>query len=316
MSSGALLAPQPATPVAPGPIPTFSIVVAVYEAAEVVGQAIESGLGQTVAPHELIVCDDGSRDGLEAAIAPFRDRILFLRRQENGGEAAAKNAAARAAGGDFIAILDADDVYLPTRLEALGELAAARPDLDILTTDAYLELGGRRVRRCYEADWPFETADQRRGILERNFVFGLAAVRRERLLAVGGFDETIRWTTDWDCWIRLILDGSRVGAVDEPLAVYRLRETSLSASRIDLVRGRTQTLRKAAADSRLTAEEQAIVRTNIALQERDLVLMEARAALLERPRGLRRMLLALAARRGVATTTRLKALAAAILPPV
>src|SRR5206468_2811881 len=79
---------------------------------------------------------------------------------------------------DFVAILDADDVYFPERLEALGELAAARPDLDILTSDAYLELNGRRIRRCYEGGWTFEVEDQRRAILERNFIFGLAAVRR------------------------------------------------------------------------------------------------------------------------------------------
>ena len=59
--------------------------------------------------------------------------------------------------------------------------------------------------------WTFEVDDQRRAILQRNFVFGLAAVRRERLLEVGGFDETIRWTTDWDCWIRMIMGGSRAG---------------------------------------------------------------------------------------------------------
>jgi glycosyltransferase involved in cell wall biosynthesis len=309
-----LLAPEPAASASRGAVPSFSVLVAAYQAAHVVGEALESAFGQTVPPHEVIVCDDGSTDDLAATIAPFRERIIFLRRSENRGEAAAKNAAARAASGDFVTILDADDVYLPTRLEALGELAAARPDLDILTTDAYLELAGRRVRRCYGPDWPFETANQRRAILERNFVFGLAAVRRERLLAVGGFDETIRWTTDWDCWIRLLLDGSQVGAVAEPLALYRVHETSLSASRADLVRGRVQTLRKTALDSRLTPDERIIVRSSIASQERDLAVLEVRAALLARPRDLRRRLLALALRPGVSVTTRGKAFAAATMP--
>lgn len=180
--------------------PTFSVVVAAYQSADVIANALESALNQTAPPRELIVCDDGSTDELEAAISPYRDRILFLR-NEHGGEASAKNAGMRAARGDFVAILDADDVYLPERLEALGELAHARPDLDILTTDAYLEVDGRRLRRCYAAGWRFETEDQRRGILERNFVFGHAAVRRDLLLAHDGFDESILWTTDWECWI-------------------------------------------------------------------------------------------------------------------
>ena len=73
--------------------------------------------------------------------------------------------------------VDADDVYLPERIQALGQLAAARPDLDILTTDAFLEVGRHRLRRCYGDAFPFVVDDQRSGILERNFIFGLAAVR-------------------------------------------------------------------------------------------------------------------------------------------
>ena len=68
-------------------------------------------------------------------------------RKAHGGEASAKNAAAARATGDFVVVLDADDAFLPTRLEALAELAQLRPDLDILTTDAYLVVDGRRVRR-------------------------------------------------------------------------------------------------------------------------------------------------------------------------
>jgi glycosyltransferase involved in cell wall biosynthesis len=307
-------APEPEAALSPGPVPTFSVIIAAYQVARLIGDALDSVFEQTVQPHEVIVCDDGSTDDLEQSLARFRDRITFLRRKQNGGEAAAKNEAARAATGDFVSILDADDTYLPTRLEAIGELAAARPDLDILTTDAFLQLDGRTLRRCYEEDWPFETNDQRRAILERNFVFGLAAVRRQRLLEVGGFDEAIRWTTDWDCWIRLILSGSRVGAVMEPLAVYRIHEASASASRADLVAGRVQTLRKAAADMRLSDEERALVRANIDSQEQQLALLEVRAALISRPRDLRRRLLALALRRGISVRTRGKALAAATMP--
>src|SRR5204862_4643563 len=161
----------------------FSVAIAAYEAARTVAQAVESALSQTLPPLEVIVCDDGSTDDTEGVLSPYDDRIVFLRK-ENGGEASAKNACLRAASGDFVAILDADDVYFPERLEALGELAAARPALDILTTDAFLELDGVRGRRVYEGGWAFEVDDQRRAILQRNFVFGLAAVRRERLLEV------------------------------------------------------------------------------------------------------------------------------------
>ena len=154
--------------------------MAAYQVADLIGEALDSIRRQTVAPLEVIVCDDGSTDDLEAALSPYSDEIVLIRK-EHGGEASAKNAAATAARGDFVVILDADDVYLPRRLEALTALARARPDLDILTTDAYLVVHGRRVRRNYGPRWRFDVVDQRRAILQRNFIFGHAAVRRERL---------------------------------------------------------------------------------------------------------------------------------------
>ena len=242
-SRSRFLAPE-AGDVEPGAPPTFSVVVAAYQVADVIGDALDSVRRQTLQPLEVIVCDDGSTDDLDGALEPYLDEIVLLRK-ENGGEASAKNAAALAAQGDFVLILDADDVFLPGRLAALSELAQARPDLDILTTDAFLAADGKVLRRAYDRTWHFEVHDQRRAILQQNFIFGLAAVRRSRLLEHGGFDESILWTTDWDLWLRLILSGSRAGCVDEPLALYRLRETSLTASRRDLLLGKLATLEKA-----------------------------------------------------------------------
>jgi len=66
--------------------------------------------------------------------------------------------------------------------------------------------------------------DQRAGILKNNFLLPHPAIRRERLLALGGFDESMLNAADWDSWIRLILDRARASLVDEPLQRYRLRE--------------------------------------------------------------------------------------------
>lgn len=306
-------APPPREAVQPGGPPTFSVVIAAYQAARTIGEAVASALAQSMAPHEVIVCDDGSTDDLEGALSAHRDRIRFLRK-ENGGEASAKNAASRAATGDFVVLLDADDVFHHERLEALGELAAARPDLDLLTTDAYLEIDGRVVRRCYEGDHRFVSDDQRLGILERNFVFGLAAVRRERLLEVGGFDEAILQTTDWDCWMRLILGGSHAGLVAEPLARYRLFPGSLSSHREGHIEGRLMTLGKAAARSDLTPREREVVTRGLELNRRALVLARARAAVLDHKNDARRRALDVVIGRGFEPRTRAKALAAAVAP--
>lgn len=308
------LAPPPIGPVEPAEeAPTFSVVVAAYQVADVISDALDSIRRQTVPPHEVVVCDDGSTDALEDALTPYRDEIVFLRKS-HGGEASAKNAAAARTSGDFVVILDADDAFLPTRLAALAELAQLRPDLDILTTDAYLVANGRRVRRNYDRRWRFEVDDQRRAILQRNFVFGHAAVRRDRLLEHGGFDESILWTTDWDLWLRLILDGSRVGAVDEPLALYRLRETSLTARRRELALGKISTLSKAARSDRLDLEERAIVERAITAHSREVQMLDLRAAIMAGDRDARERALAAARGRGSRGRERLEAVAMAASP--
>ena len=268
----------PGPPVEAGPIPSFSVIVAAYQVADVIGEALDSIRGQTVRPLEVIVCDDGSTDHLERALEPYRDQITLLRKA-NGGEASAKNAAAAAASGDFVVILDADDVYLPDRLAALRELAQARPDLDILTTDAHLVVDGRPVRRNYDRRWRFEVADQRRAILQRNFIFGHAAVRRELLLEHGGFDESILWTTDWELWLRMILAGALAGCVARPLALYRLRESSLTAQRRDLLLGKLATLEKARSNPDLREAERPVLEESLAAYRRELALMDVRDSL-------------------------------------
>jgi len=213
---------------------TFSVAIAAYQAAETAGDAVESALAQTMPPVQVIVCDDGSTDDLAGALAEFGDRIVLVR-QENLGEAAAKNAAAREATADFIAFLDADDVYYPQRLEALRELATARPELDVLTTNADLEFEGRLVGRYYPDVARFPVEDQVAAILASDSaVFAAAAVRRSVFESAGGFYEGLRSSADWELWMRLALGGSRFGVVDEPLYLYRLHEQGASA---DQVRG-------------------------------------------------------------------------------
>jgi GT2 family glycosyltransferase len=309
-----VLVPPPAVAITRARVPTFSVVIAAYQAADYISDAIESVFAQTVQPVEVIVCDDGSTDDLEGALAPRRELITLLRK-ENGGEASAKNAAARAACGDFIAILDADDVYLPERLEALAELSVDRPDLDILTGDCFVVVDGRSIRNCYYDGYRFEVDDQRRGILERNFIGpGHMAVRREPFLAIGGFDESFRHATDWDCWIRMIFAGSRAGMVDEPLAEYRVRETSLASNRTRQFEAYVTVLEKAAARSDLSAEERAAVDRSLAAQRRRLALRRVETALVEAAPGARRLALEIALDDGFPYATRLKAIVAAAAP--
>ena len=77
--------PAPRGPVRPRTRPTFSIAIAAYQAAATIGEALESAFAQTLPPLDVAVCDDGSTDGLEAVVAPWRDRIVFVHTGELPG---------------------------------------------------------------------------------------------------------------------------------------------------------------------------------------------------------------------------------------
>ncbi|ADB73192.1 glycosyltransferase [Geodermatophilus obscurus] len=309
-----VLAPPPAAPVrrAPEP-PTFSVVIAAYQAEHTVAEAIESALGQTHPPLEVVVCDDGSTDRTADVLAGFGDAIRVVRRP-NGGESAAKNTAVAAARGDYVVVLDADDVFHPRRLEALAWLAQKRPDLDVLTTDAIVEAGAVPVRRAYHADWPFQVKDQRAAILDGNFVLGMCAVPRERWLQAGGFDESLAVTADWEFWQRLVLSGSRVGLVDAPLARYRLAQGTLSSNPVGMTEARLRVLDRAAARTDLDPHEREVVARARTRELRELRRRLLIHLLAEGGRDVRRAALAVLIDTGQRSWSRAVALLALVAP--
>jgi glycosyltransferase involved in cell wall biosynthesis len=308
-----LVAPPAPPGAAPGPRPSISVIVASYQAAAWVADAVRSALEQTEPPEEVIVCDDGSTDGTPEALAPFAGAITLIR-QENRGEAGARNTAIAAATGDVLAILDADDVFAPERLARIRDAFAARPDLDVITTDAWIELDGTRVRRAYEAGYHFPAEGQRSAILRDNFVFGICAARRELVAAAGGYDETIRHATDWDLWLRLILDGARVGCLMEPLATYRLQRGSLSSQIARMHAGRVAILEKAARRTDLSPDERAVLSRALREYRAGHAVERAREALRAHAAGARGFCLRAAGTPAVAPRTRLKLLAGAVAP--
>jgi predicted SAM-dependent methyltransferase len=305
-----ILAPLAPVGLGAGSAPSFSTITAAYQAAETIAETVDSALAQTVPPLEVIVVDDGSTDGTADALVPYRDRIILLS-QENRGTAAALNVATRHAHGDFVVILDADDVAAPERIEALTELAAGRSDLDILSTDAYLEAAGEIVGRFFETT-PFAITDQRLAILERCFI-AWPAVRREVLLAAGGLNESLRIGHDWECWIRLLHAGATAGAVDEPLLRYRVDTRSLTGDRVGALRDRVQVL-ELASQLDLSTEERFAVGRYLRRRRTRVVLAETEQALRGRADDARRRALQAAVAAGVPSHLRVKALAAVVAP--
>ncbi len=307
-----MLAPESHVQIEPGSHqPSFSVVIPAYQAADTVAGAVSSALEQTLEPLEILVVDDGSTDDITRVLEPLLDRITLLR-QENGGRASARNVGVREARGEFVSFLDADDVYERERLEALAELARTRPDLDILMTDASLEVDGRVVG-SFSAETPFATDKQRLAILERCFI-ACPSVRRSAVLAVGGFDESLRMGQDWDCWLRMIYSGSAAGLVDAPLYRYRIHDAAVTSNRPKTLRARVRLLEKAAARMDLTPEERKALHRSLEFNRARARLTEAEASLRRGDPDARRRTLAVALARSVGVLTRLEAVAAALAP--
>lgn len=306
-----LVAPPPEPSEPKSGSPTFTIVIPAYQVAPYIAETVRSALEQTVAPHEVVVVDDGSTDGIDAALAPYIGRITLVR-QPNRGPGAAKLAGARAATGDFVSLLDGDDYYLPERLEALTEAVCARPDLDIFVTNAYMELDGCRLRTVYDETWSFASDDQRGEILRRCFLLGHSAVRRSLLMSIEEIDRHL--IDDWFCWATLILRGARAGLVDQPLSCYRVRPGSLSTGQLALLRAGIETLDALEQQPSARPDDRTVLAETRERWRLDLALEEAREALRCGDGEARRLLAGIARDSGQGWRQRSKAVVGLVAP--
>ena len=232
-----------------------TVVTPAFNAAQTVGAAISSVLGQTFRDVEVVVVDDGSTDQT-AAIAEAYGEPVRVVRQENQGVAAARNRGIREAAGELIAFCDADDALLPEHLERLVRLWDERGG--IATANSYWLLPGGIGKTRYRGAFP-KPDEQRRAILEQNFVSPLSLFPRALLDELGPFDEERRRAEDWDFWIRAIFAGHRVTLQPRPTALYRWGSESLSSARDAMDADVEAVLRRVAERDDLTAGEREYV---------------------------------------------------------
>ena len=215
-----------------------SVVVAAYNSERYVASAVRSVVAQTHPDVEIIVVDDGSTDRTPAVLEQFGNRITVVR-QANRGIGGARNAGVRVATGDVIALLDADDEWLPERAARCVDLLASRPDVGFVTTDAVLvDDAGIPTGETYLDQVPFPDSAFAAEIVQRNFVWSGAFVRRSVLDAAGPFDESRPLgADDYDMWLRLIAEGVTPGIVREPLARYRMPRRQREPTRRQVASG-------------------------------------------------------------------------------
>ena len=220
----------------------ISVVIPAYNAAGFIAETIASAHAQTYAPLEVIVVDDGSADDTAQVAKSLGCRVI---RQPNGGVCAARNAGILEANGNWIALLDHDDIWLPTKLERQVDAATRCPDVALIATD-FLRMRdditdavsclstpqynfdlltaidvGNHVLRCDRAAEEILTPGW--------FLFPSSVmIRRDVLLAAGLFRPAQRLCEDVDCFLR-VLRLSTLAVVREPL--WRWREHATNTSR-------------------------------------------------------------------------------------
>lgn len=205
-----------------------SIIIPAYNAAAFVRDAVDAALAQTHPDVEVIVVDDSSTDDTPQVLATYGDRIR-VHRQPNAGVAGARNTGARLATGDWVAFLDADDVWLPRKIEAQLEAADGRA---WVYTNRF-NFGARGVLPEVQTDVTMMSeGDVFVPLLLRgNFITVSSVMIRTALFQqVGGFYHQKGGCEDWDLWLRVSSHGHEVAYAPEPLVGYRFTPTSMSAN--------------------------------------------------------------------------------------
>lgn len=214
-----------------------SAIVPAYNAEAYVAGAIRSVLAQTYSRIEVIVIDDGSTDGTADVVAGFGHAVRYLH-QSNSGVSSARNRGMAQATGDYICFLDADDEWLPRKIEVqLGRLAARPEAIASFTATVHVDsrTGIEVIERCRVEP------DMVQGLLLYASIVGAGAstglIRRDTMARVGGFDPDLSQCADWDMWIRLAEIGP-FDVIDEPLVRYRVHGMNMSRN-IPLLEGDT-----------------------------------------------------------------------------
>lgn len=199
-----------------------SIIIPSYNAAKYIKEAVDSALAQTYKNLEIVVVDDGSTDDtktvLESYVASGRIRYIY---QGNKGLAGARNTGIRAAKGDYIAFLDADDLFLPDKVAEQIRVFEENPEYRICYSDL---LHFSEDGQTYHHRYQYPSGDVFEPLLHRQLINPLTVmVERKMFEKYGFFDETLRRSEDWDLWLRWAHAGEKFYYLNKPLARYRIR---------------------------------------------------------------------------------------------
>jgi glycosyltransferase involved in cell wall biosynthesis len=217
-----------------------SVILPTYNRAAYVTAAIDSVLEQSCADWELVIADDGSADETAGYLRTLQDRrITILWLPHSGNPSKVRNAAIRRARGTYLAFLDSDDIWSPTKIETQLQAMRSSPGCRwsyTATTD--IDATGRLVEIAGRAPWTPLSGNIVEALITIRALVSTSSVVAERSLVeeVGGFDEQQLFGEDYDVFIRLA-QRSHVAVVDQRLMFERNQQDSYSADRIGAYEG-------------------------------------------------------------------------------
>jgi glycosyltransferase involved in cell wall biosynthesis len=247
--------------------PLVSVVIPAYNASEYIAEALDSVMAQTFKNYEVIVVNDGSPDTeqLERALEPYKDRIIYIK-QKNRGPSGARNTAIRAARGEYIAMLDSDDAWLPAYLAEQVRILSDNPDLDMIYADAWLSGDADLPHRTFMEGAPSRGPVSFESLLryDSSIITSGAVAKRQTLIDAGLFDEAFIRCEDFDLWIRVAHRGGKISYQKQILAKHRAHAASLAADTVKMVESQIEVLKKAQRTLPLTDEQRKLIETQLA----------------------------------------------------
>lgn len=228
--------------------PKVSVIIPAYNAIAYLPKTLASVQQQTFKDFEVLVIDDGSTDSTADWVNSLSDRNVQLIVQKNGGCASARNRGIQAARGDYIAFLDADDIWEPSKLEKQAHILETSAAVGVVNTwISNIDSQGQPIGNLGTPDAEGKVWAQ---VIEENPIMCGSApmVRRQCFDAVGLFDQSLRSAEDWDMWIRLAKK-YEFAVVKEPLVRYRIHPKSKSHNLQLHLQSRLSVIEKAFSDS-------------------------------------------------------------------
>ena len=278
--------------------PTFSIVIAAHNAAATLPATIRSVLQQTRQDFEVIVVDDGSVDGTGEALRSTTGdpRIAYIRKDQSG-PADSRNMGIAAAQAEYVSLLDSDDLWLPTYLQAMADAFDAEPSASLAYTDAWrFDDSTRRIFRQPimqtqnpPARPPREPEELLVEMLRRNFVYTSATVRRDVVNAVGGFTTFTR-SEDYELWLRIAARGYTFVQAKGLQAIYRDRPGSRIHDPLAMSRGQVEIYGLVLRTYDLTARGREVAEAQLERAKSDVARLEGAPPSTVRRSALRRWL--------------------------